>query len=82
MKKVISVIVVLITLPAFGQQDDSLKFNNLKLGLSVSPSFSFRYLKAESDAQANSDYYDSIEMPHLGYSLGLNFGYQISKRFS
>jgi outer membrane protein W len=82
MKKVISVIVVLITLPAFGQQNDSLKFNNLKLGLSVSPSFSFRYLKAESDAQANSDYYDSIEMPHLGYSLGLNFGYQISKRFS
>lgn len=82
MIKVISIILVLITLPAFGQQNDSLKFNNLKLGLSISPSFSSRYLKAESDAQANLDYYDSIELPHLGYSLGLNLGYQISKRFS
>ena len=69
-------------MPAFGQQNDSLKFNNLKLGLSISPSFSSRYLKAESDAQANLDYYDSIELPHLGYSLGLNLGYQIAKRFS
>jgi outer membrane protein W len=82
MIKVISILVVLITLPAFGQQNDSLKFNNLKLGLSISPSFSSRYLKAESDAQANLDYYDSIELPHLGYSIGLNLGYQISKRFS
>lgn len=82
MIKVISIILVLITLPAFGQQNDSLKFNNLKLGLSISPSFSSRYLKAESDAQANLDYFDSIEMPHLGYSFGLNLGYQISKRFS
>ena len=82
MVKVISILLVLISLPVFGQQNDTLKFNNLKLGLSISPSFSSRYLNAESDAQANAEYFDSIEIPHLGYSLGLNLGYQFSKRFS
>lgn len=82
MIKVISFLFLFAALPALAQQNDSLKYNNFKLGLSVAPSFSSRYLKAESDAQANADYFDSIEMPHLGYSLGLNLGYQISKRFS
>ncbi len=82
MIKVISILIVLISLPVFGQQNDTLKFNNLKLGLSISPSFSSRYLKAESEAKSNADYFDSIEMPSLGYSLGLNFGFQFSKRFS
>lgn len=82
MVKVIFFLILLIALPAFAQQNDTLNYNNVKLGLSVAPAFSSRYLKAENDAQANADYFDSIEMPHLGYSIGLNFGYQISKRFS
>lgn len=82
MIKVISFLILFIALPGFAQEKDTLKYNNVKLGLSVSPAFSSRYLKAESDAQANADYFDSIEMPHLGYSIGLNFGYQIFKRFS
>ena len=82
MIKVFSFFILLIGLTAFGQQKDTLKFNNVKLGLSLAPTFSSRYLKAEADAQANADYFDSIEIPHLGYSVGINFGYQISKRFS
>lgn len=82
MIKVISFLFLFAALPGLAQLNDTLKYNNVKLGLSVSPSFSSRYLKAEGDAQSNADYFDSIEMPHVGYSLGINFGYQISKRFS
>jgi outer membrane protein W len=82
MIKVIFFLFLFGALPVFAQQNDTLKYNNFKLGLSVAPSFSSRFLKAESEAQANADYFDSIEMPHIGYSLGLNFGFQISKRFS
>ncbi len=82
MIRVISFLILFISPPVFGQQNDTLKYNNVKLGLSISPSFSSRYLKADSEAQSNADYFDSIEMPHIGYSLGFNFGYQISKRFS
>lgn len=82
MIKVISFLFLFAALPGLAQLNDTLKYNNVKLGLSVSPSFSSRYLKAEGDAQSNADYFDSIEMPHVGYSLGINFGCQISKRFS
>jgi outer membrane protein W len=82
MIRIISFLSLLIALTGSAQTNDTLKYNNVKLGLSVAPSFSSRYLKAESDAQTNADYFDSIENPHLGYSFGLNFGYQISKRFS
>lgn len=82
MIKIISFLSLFIALTGSAQTNDTLKYNNVKLGLNVAPSFSSRYLKAESDAQTNADYFDSIESPHLGYSFGLNFGYQISKRFS
>lgn len=82
MTKIISFLILLLALPAFAQQNDTLKYNKVKLGLSVASSFSSRFLKVENDAQTNADYFDSIEMPHVGYSIGLNFGCQISKRFS
>jgi outer membrane protein W len=82
MIKVITFFILFLALPVFAQQNDTLKYNNVKLGVSVSPSFSSRFLKAESDAQTNADYFDSIEMPHVGYSVGLNFGYQISKKIA
>jgi len=85
MKKIISFLILFTAftaLPTFAQQNDTLKYNNVKMGLSIAPSFSSRYLKAESAAQTNADYFDSIENPHLGYSVGLNFGFQISKSFS
>lgn len=82
MIKVISFLILFIALPLVAQQNDTLKYNNFKLGLSVAPSFSSRYLKAESDANITADYFDSIEMPHVGYSIGFNFGYQVSDKFS
>ena len=82
MTKIISFLILFTALPSFAQQNDTLKYNNVKMGLAIAPSFSSRYLKAESDAQTNAEYFDSIENPHLGYSVGLNFGYQISKRFA
>ena len=80
--KNIFLLLFLLPLSVFGQGEDSIKFKKLDLGFTYSPEYSYRMIKASSESQFLAESYDTLEVPKLGYTLGLNGIYTLNKKFA
>lgn len=66
---------------AFGQ--DTLKSQKFYLGILVSPDYSYRLLLNNTgSAKTVASTRNSTEIPKLGYTIGLNFLYQMNNRIT
>lgn len=66
----------------FCQIAESDKTKKYELGISYSPDYSFRTLKPEAAAKWIAEIRDSLEIPKLGYTAGLNLVSNFHKKFS
>ncbi len=83
MKKTLVILFTFISLVSIAQEPTTLDTNKLKkiqLGLTFSPDFNFRYLKADANSEWISKIADSLEVPKFGYTTGLNFSYMLSTK--
>ena len=61
------------------QDSDSTRQGKFLVGLTFSPDYCYRTLKADSSLQWIVELRDNAETPRWGYTTGLNFGWKISK---
>lgn len=67
---------------ALANSGDSTKPEKAQLGVIVSPDYCYRSLKANADGKWMADIRDTMEIPKVGYSLGVNMAYALSERFT
>src|ERR1041385_6295516 len=82
MRKFLCLLLVLCSSAVFAAPGDSLsRHHNFYFEPGASIDYSYRFLKT-NNSQLNSlvNARDSMEKPSAGYSLGLNFGKQITNR--
>ena len=83
MKKTLVILFTFISLVSIAQETTSLdttRLNKFQLGLTFSPDFNFRYLKADDNTEWISKIADSMEVPKYGYTTGFNFSYVLSNK--
>jgi hypothetical protein len=73
---------LIIPLSAYCQSSGTITKRNFSIGLSVSPDYSFRTLKANASNQWFADSRNDIEIPKIGYTVGLKLHSGLNKRFS
>ncbi len=61
---------------------DTSKVHKWELGGSFSPEYSYRTLKADESGQTIKEIRDTLEVPKLGYTVGLNLLYHVNKRLA
>jgi opacity protein-like surface antigen len=79
MKKIISIILLLLTLGAYSQTQDSISYSKFDMGFTYSPEYSYRVLKTNATDSWMKDAYDTLEVPKYGYTLGLQIIYHVNK---
>jgi hypothetical protein len=72
MKKIVFIFLALVPIFTYGQNEDTSTYTKFDVGFSLSPDYSYRFLKADASSQWLVDGYDSLEYSRVGYSLGLN----------
>lgn len=79
-----SAVFLFFSLSLFSDNGDSIpiKEGKKQFGIIYSPEYSFRTLRATTEAKPFSDLRDNIEIPKFGYSTGINFSYQLSSTCS
>lgn len=88
MKKIASIFFVLIQTVCFSftsdstKTIDSTKVKKFELGISFSPDYCFRKLKAEQESQWIADSRDSIEVAKFGYTTGIDLAYNLNSKFN
>jgi opacity protein-like surface antigen len=73
---------IIIPLSTYCQSSGSCKKKSFSIGLSVSPDYTFRTLKANTSNQWLADSRNDIEIPKIGYTVGLKLHSGLNKRFS
>ena len=73
---------MIIPFTIFSQEKDSTKASKFSIGLTFSPDYCYRNLKADASSQWIADNRNSYEIPKFGYTTGLNFSYRYNKRVS
>jgi opacity protein-like surface antigen len=86
MKNLITICLTFISLATFSQKHDSTaikadtnKVTKWEMFISGSPDYAFRKLKADAESQWIKDSRDSLEIPKLGYTVGIGVGYSVKK---
>jgi hypothetical protein len=82
MKKI--VFFLLITVPIFfiAQTTDTIKQKRFAIGVNFSPDYCYRnFIQAQRITDNSQDYYVYNELPKYGYTTGLTFDVNLSKRF-
>jgi hypothetical protein len=88
MNRIFFLIVILLSNSAFGQDKVAGKNRRFFIGVNFSPDYCYRSLSKNIDSISNSKWNyaknieDSVEIPKLGYTAGINFGYQIKSWLS
>ncbi len=72
----------LLPLILFGQNEDSIKFKKIDVGISYSPEYSYRMVSSNTESQFLKNSYDSLEIPKLGYTLGFNGIYSVNNKLA
>jgi hypothetical protein len=82
--KLLITLLASIPLLVSGQSSDSVKNKRIAVGVSFSADRSYRTLKTDNTPIYNliTHHRDSIEVPKLGFTTGINLSVMISKRFS
>lgn len=77
--KLVKALIVMGSLSSLFAQE---KLNEQKftVGLNFSPSLCYRYTSSDSDLKWLKEVCDSIEKPKLGFSVGVNIGYQFGNK--
>jgi hypothetical protein len=81
MKQIIILLLLLLPFASFCQKADSAKTKKMQIGLSYSSDYCYRKLKSDNASNKWMED-DSLNVPKLGYSVGLNFMYSINKKVS
>jgi len=80
MKNIILFIILLNTFFVFGQSADSLKISKHTLGISFSPDYCFRKLVSSSTEEWIKEGIDTLEVPKMGFTAGLNYQYCLNSK--
>ena len=83
MKKTLVILFTILSLVSIAQEQTTLDTTRLKkfqLGITFSPDFNFRYLKADANSEWISHIADSMEVPKYGYTAGINFNYRLTNK--
>jgi len=86
MRKILFLI-VFISGSLFAQNEapnlDKSTYNKILIGLSVSPDYTYRTLLSDGSASSDAihEYRNETEKAKIGYTLGLNFNYNFSRKF-
>ena len=83
MKKTLVILFTFITLVTIAQEttlSDTTKLKKFQLGITFSPDYNFRYLKADGNSEWISKIADSMEVPKYGYTTGFNLSYVLSNK--
>jgi hypothetical protein len=81
MKKFLTILILSISFLGFCQQTDTLPKNKFNLGLSFSPDYNYRVIKAAGADAWMKEIYDTLEVPKFGYSFGANLFFNINEKF-
>jgi hypothetical protein len=79
MKKIISILFLLLMLNLSSQEKDSITYSKFDVGFTYSPDYSYRVLKTEATNSWIKDAYDTLEVPKYGYTVGLHIVYHVNK---
>jgi hypothetical protein len=82
LKKTLLVILCLAPLALFCQLSGFSKAKKFAIGLVYSPDFCYRIATADASYRSTRDFYNTVEIPKFGYTTGLNFLWQLNKKFS
>ncbi len=80
--KNIFLVLFILPLMVFGQQEDTIKFKKFDVGFTYSPEYSYRMIQSDNSSQFLKESYDSLETPKLGYTLGLNGVYSFNSKLA
>ncbi len=81
MKKIITFLVIVLPFVTSGQTD-TIKRKKIELGISFSPDYAYRTLKADADSKAITDYRDTAEVAKFGYTTGINAAFKLNKKWN
>jgi opacity protein-like surface antigen len=79
MKKNIVFILLFLPVLLFCQTKDTAKQDKIQIGIIGSADYCYRSLKADAASKWISDMRDTLEIPKLGYTLGISCLYEINK---
>lgn len=81
MKKTIILILILLPVVLYCSTD-STKSKKIAIGISFSPDYCFRTLKPDANSKWIADSRDTMEIPKIGYTTGINLEFKINKKIS
>ena len=79
LKPFLSILLICFSFITWGQSSDN-DTRKFHIGATFSPDYNYRTLT--SDKSSNTDYRNDLESAKFGYTTGLTFSYQFSKRFA
>ena len=80
MKKIILLLLLVVPFSVFSFNSDSLRTKKIQIGVTFSPDFCFRKLKATTDSKWIADGRDSLEIPKFGYTAGISLEYKVNTK--
>ena len=80
MKKLIIFLLLFSFFASFGKTTDSVKVMKFQIGISFSPDYSYRNIISDANNKSIKDMRDSLEVPKLGYTTGINLAYHLNKK--
>lgn len=83
MKNIVAVLLIIFSpFIAFCEIPDSTKTKKIEIGVTYSPNYCYRKLRADASGKWLSDIRDTMEIAKFGYSAGFNIVYKIKKNFT
>ncbi len=80
--KNIFLFLILLPFSLVGQETDSTKIRKIEIGITYSPDYCYRSLKPDAINKWITDIRDTLEIPKLGYTTGLNATFYINKKIT
>ncbi len=82
MKKIVILIILLTPMFHFAQQNDSIKMKSFSIGGTYSTDYCYRIISAKESMKWLKNEMDTLEIPKIGFTTGINFDYTLSNRIS
>lgn len=88
MKQYLFLLILLLSISAYGKQNSDKKESRISIGINFSPDYCYRKLAKDDKnlSQTNWENYkrmlDSMHVPKFSYTTGINFRFQLNKRVS
>lgn len=73
---------MILSAVGYSKPSDSTRTKRIEIGITYSPNYCYRKLKADASSKWISDIRDTMEIAKFGYSAGINLVYKIKNNFS